>query len=94
MDKRRAHALSSRYRRYLERIGLPKQLDTHGLRRSFMQRCEDAGIPASTTKLIVGHSRGDLTYGLYSTGPEWQPLIDAMCKATYGAEVDGLVNAP
>ena len=92
-DQRRAHALGNRFRRYLERMGLPKQLDAHSLRRSFIQRAEDAGVPVSTVKLIVGHSRGDLTYGLYSMGPEWQRLVDAMGKVTYGAGVDALVRA-
>ncbi len=93
VDQRRAHALSNRFRRYLRRMGLPSQVDTHSLRRSLQQRCEDAGIPRDTTKLLVGHSRGDLTYGLYSTGPDWQRLVDAMAKVTYGPEVDTLVKA-
>lgn len=92
-DKRRSHALSNRYRRYLERMGLPKQLDAHGLRRSFIQRAEDAGVPVSTVKLLVGHARSDLTFGLYSTGPAWERLVDAMGRVTYGAEVDALVKA-
>ena len=92
-DKRRSHALGNRYRRYVERMGLPKTLDAHGLRRSFIQRAEDAGVPVSTVKLLVGHARGDLTYGLYSTGPEWLRLVDAMGKVAYGPEVDALVRS-
>ncbi len=73
-------------------MGLPKQLDAHGLRRSFIQRCEDAGVPSSTTKLLVGHARGDLTYGLYSTGPEWDRLVEAVGRVTYGEDVEALVK--
>ena len=92
-DEKRSHSLSTRYRRWLDRLGLPPNVDAHSLRRSFMQRCEDAGIPVSSVKLLVGHARSGLTFGLYSAGPEWQRLVDAMGKVSYGAEVDALVKS-
>jgi integrase len=91
-DEKRSHSLSTRYRRWLDRLGLPKQVDAHSLRRSFHQRCEDAGLSGHTIDLLVGRKRKGLTFGLYSRGPDWQRLVDAMGKVTYGEEVDGLVR--
>lgn len=57
----------------------------HTLRNSFMQRCENAGVPESTVKLIVGHSRqGSMTYGLYSPGPDFEKLRAGVRKVRYG----------
>ncbi|TWB26734.1 site-specific recombinase XerD [Nitrospirillum viridazoti] len=40
----------------------------HGLRATFIEHMEAAGVPLSTVKLIVGHRRGDITFGRYSKG--------------------------
>jgi intergrase/recombinase len=39
-----------------------------GLRNAFTEVMEDAGVPESTTQLIIGHKRQSLTYGHYSKG--------------------------
>jgi integrase len=69
------------------------ELDFHSLRRSFAQRCEQANIPESTAQLLTGHARQSLTYGLYSPGPEFPTLQEAIGKVSYGAEVDALVRS-
>ncbi|TWB22595.1 site-specific recombinase XerD [Nitrospirillum amazonense] len=40
----------------------------HGLRSTFIEHLEAAGVPLSTVKLIVGHRRDDITFGRYSKG--------------------------
>jgi integrase len=90
-DDKRSHVISNRFGRFLRTKGFGDDLDFHSLRRSFSQRCEDAGIAESTAKLLTGHARQSMTYGLYSPGPEWPTLIAAMQKVTYGATTDALV---
>ena len=49
----------------------------HGLRPTFTQTREAAGVPESTFKLLVGHAQS-LTFGLYSKGPGLEQLIAAV----------------
>lgn len=69
----------------------------HGLRHTFTNACERAGIPLSTAQLLVGHSRrGSITYGApgasYSHGLPLEQLAKEIAKVTFGAPVDGLVK--
>ncbi len=64
----------------------------HSFRKALAQRCEDKGVPESTTELIGGWSRGRrMSYGLYSPGPSFETLRQSIAKVTYG-EVDELVR--
>jgi integrase len=94
IDGRRSHYASRRFGAAKVRLGFTdKGLVFHTLRNAFMQRCEDAEVPESTTKLIVGHSRGsDITYGVYSPGPKFEKLAAAVARVTYG-EADGYVRS-
>jgi integrase len=66
-------------------------LTFHGFRHSFTNRCEIAGVPEPTTKLLTGHARGSLTYGHYSKGLPVTELAKAVAQVTYGA-ADALVK--
>lgn len=94
MDEKRAHYAGKRFSKLKEKLGFTDSaLVFHTLRNAFMQRAEEGGVPESTTKLIVGHSRqGDITYGLYSPGVKFEALREAVGKVTFGG-ADGFVRA-
>jgi integrase len=92
-DAKRGHLVSKQFGSTIRSLGFTDTaLTFHTLRNSFMTRCEAAGVPESTTKLLVGHSRQSLTYGLYSPGVEFKKLADAVAAITYG-KVDAFVRA-
>jgi integrase len=91
-DRKRSHFASKAFGRFLRANGFTDTtLNFHSLRRSFTQRAESAAVPESTTKLLTGHARQSLTYGLYSPGPEFATLAAAIQKVSYGAASDTLV---
>jgi integrase len=93
-DGKRSHYASRYFGNFLRKHGFTdKTLTFHSLRRSFAQRCEQAGIPESTAKLLTGHARQSLTYGLYSPGPEFPILTQAVEKVSYGETVDARIVA-
>lgn len=67
------------------------EVNFHSFRRSFINACEQAGIPEPTTKQLVGHSKPSLTYGTYSRGVDLKLLREAIGKVSFGA-VDKLVR--
>jgi integrase len=89
-DEKRGHYIGKRFGYHIRRIGiLDKALCGHALRNSFLHRCEHAGIPETTAKLLVGHSRkSSLTYGDksggYSPGLNLPELSKAMAKVSFG----------
>lgn len=92
-DAKRAHYVGKRFTEVKRRLGFTDTaLVFHTLRNAFMQRCEDAEVPESTTKLIVGHTRDSLTYGTYSPGPKFDALREAVAKVTFG-KADALARA-
>ncbi len=44
---------------------------------------EQAGISETTTKLLIGHARESITYGLYSPGSDMKKLSKAVSKASH-----------
>ena len=90
-DAKRGHLIGKRFGTLRDRLEFDKALDFHGLRRAFITRLESAGVPVSTVKLIVGHSRSDITFGLYSGGLPLKALAEAVEKITYGP-VDDLTS--
>jgi integrase len=86
-DARRSAGVSKRFGWHLRHH--LKITDTaltfHSLRHTFTNRCEVAGIPEPTTKLLTGHSRSSLTYGHYSKTLPLPELAKAVAKVTYGA---------
>ena len=92
-DDKRGHNVGKRFSPTLRTtLGLPaKGIVFHAFRHSFTQRCEEAGVPESTAKLLDGHARASITYGRYSTGVSFKTLDDAVGRITYGP-VDALVK--
>lgn len=92
-DEKRSHYVGKRFTEIRKGLGITDEaLNFHTLRNAFMQRCEDAEVPESTVKLLVGHSRAnEMTYGRYSPGPKFEVMRKALLKVTYG-EVDALVR--
>ena len=80
-DKKRGHSLGNRFSDVKAELfpkAKPRELTFHGLRSTFITAMEKAGIPESTAKLIDGHARQSLSYGLYSKGLELDALAEAM----------------
>jgi hypothetical protein len=63
----------------------------HALRNTFTEAMEQAGVPESTTDLIIGHKRSSLTYGHYSKGDRVD-LRSAINKLKYAPEVMRLIR--
>jgi integrase len=68
-DKKRSWNVSKAFGHYTRKVVPSEERRTfHGLRSTFTEAMEAAGVPESTTQLIVGHKRQSLTYGHYSKG--------------------------
>lgn len=84
-DDKRGKLIGKRFGQVIRKLGFDDSaLTFHTLRNAFMTRCEAASVPESTTKLLVGHARQSLTYGLYSPGVEFKQLAAAVAQISYG----------
>ena len=93
-DNKRSHFASKYFGRFIRANGFTDPLlNFHGLRRAWTQRAETAKVPESTCNLIDGHARQNLSYGLYSDGPDWPVLVEAMGKVSYGGSCDELAKS-
>jgi integrase len=96
-DAKRSHYLGKRFGSLIRDIGFDDPaLVFHTLRNAFIQRCEEGGVPESSAKLLVGHSRAkSLTYGDagggYSPGVQLETLRKEIAKVTFGA-LDGYLK--
>ena len=84
-DGKRNHSLGNRFgdvKRDLFPKAEKNELTFHGLRSTFITAMEEAGIPESTAKLIDGHARQSLSYGLYSKGPQLETLRESAEKVS------------
>ena len=63
----------------------------HSTRRTYVELMEGAGVPVDTTKLLVGHSRSDITHGLYSKGA-FVDLRAAVEELMYPDDIVALIN--
>ena len=97
-DAKRSVYLSKRIAWHLRKVLklTDKGLVMHGLRHTFTNACEGAGIPLTTAQLLVGHSRrGSITYGAagasYSHGLPLEQLAKAIAKVHFG-KLDGIVR--
>lgn len=94
-DNKRSWYVSKAYGRFREQVGVSgDKEDFHALRNTFITCMEGRGVPESTVKLLVGHSRkGSMTYGHYSKGDR-VPLREAIERLDYGTEVMKAIAAP
>ncbi|HEY3654001.1 MAG TPA: tyrosine-type recombinase/integrase [Steroidobacteraceae bacterium] len=97
-DAKRSHYLGKRFGSLIREIGFDDPaLVFHTLRNAFLQRCEEGGVPESSAKLLVGHSRKkSLTYGDagggYSPGVQLETLRKEVAKVTFG-QLDGYLTS-
>jgi len=93
-DQKRSWNVSKAFGHYTTKLELGKDRQVfHALRNTFTEAMEGAEVPESTVKLIIGHARGSLTYGLYSKGQRVQ-LRDAINKLRYSSRLMKLIREP
>jgi integrase len=93
-DKKRYHNIGKKFNRRKAALGFGKDTVFHSFRHSLATALENAGVPRELAELVVGHSdqnRG-LTYSLYSDGLDHDVLAETLNKASYGDEVDAIVD--
>jgi integrase len=80
LDGKRSDPASKRFTRYRRAAGVDEARDGkrrslvnfHSFRKWFVTKAEQAGVPGETIKIVVGHKRQDVTFGVYSGGPSEQ----------------------
>jgi integrase len=91
-DKKRSWNVSKAFGHYTRKLDLGDKRQTfHSLRKTFTEVMEEAEVPESTTKLLIGHARKSLTYGLYSKG-ERVKLRKSINKLRYAGAVMRLIR--
>jgi integrase len=91
-DKKRSWNVSKAFGHYTAKLELGEQRQTfHDLRKTFTEVMEAAEVAVSTTSLIVGHARQNMTYGHYSKGQRVQ-LRDAIDKLRYSSALMKLLS--
>src|SRR5262245_36903082 len=91
-DKKRSWNASKAFGHYTNKLKLGEERQVfHALRNTFTEAMEAAEVPESTTKLLIGHKRGSLTYGHYSKG-ERVKRRKAINKLNYPPEVMRLLR--
>lgn len=79
----RLNALGQQFSKLKTKLGFDRLHVFHSFRSTLINRLENAGIPESTAKLIVGHKRNDITYGRYSKSMELSNLSIALETVSY-----------
>lgn len=77
LDGKRSDPASKRFTRLRRALGVDDAREGrrrslanfHSFRRWFITKAEQAGIPGETIKVVVGHKREDVTFGVYSGSP-------------------------
>jgi integrase len=91
-DKKRSWNASKAFGHYTNKLKLGEERQVfHALRNTFTEAMEAAEVPESTTKLLIGHKRGSLTYGHYSKG-ERVKRRKAINQLNYPPEVMRLIR--
>lgn len=86
-DGKRSWYVSKAYGRFRKQIGVTGKFeDFHALRHTYIAMMEGLEVAESTTKLLVGHKRTSMTYGLYSKGQRVN-LRTAINKLDYGKAI-------
>jgi integrase len=93
-DNKRSWNVSKAFGHYTRKVVPSEERRTfHGLRSTFTEAMEDAGVPESTTQLIVGHKRQSLTYGHYSKGERLRKdLREYIDRLPYPSDVMKLIR--
>ena len=90
-DNKRSWNVSKKFTRERRKLGVDTpQTVFHSTRKNLAEALEAGEVPLSTAKLIVGHERGDMTFGVYSKG-QFVDLKAAIEKAVFPANILSLV---
>lgn len=87
LDDKRNHLFGKRFG-YIKgkKLGLPKSVVFHSLRKSFCGTLERMLIPENLSEQIVGHSKQSLTYRGYSDGFNISQLLPIVKRISYKDE--------
>lgn len=88
-------ALGKRFTRIRRELGVTDStINIHTLRNSFINACENSQVLEHLTKVMCGHTRESLTYGLYSpaNAVNWKLLVDSMNQLSYGETFDNFAR--
>lgn len=86
-DEKRSWNVSKKFTRERRKLEVDDPATVfHSTRKNLIEALEAAEVPLHTAKLLVGHERGDMTYGRYSKG-EMVNLRAALEKVQYPKEV-------
>ena len=91
-DNKRSWNIQKAFGRFKTDLGFPSELVFHGLRRSFVTKMHQAGVPLMLAKRVVGHKLNDLTFGHYSEGELLSEMRGAVEKVDFGDEVIKLLE--
>lgn len=92
-DKSRGYYVTKAFMQFRKGLGVTEKGQVfHALRNTFIACMEGHGVPESTTKLLVGHARGSMTYGHYSDGQRVD-LRKAIERLDYGAEIMAAISS-
>ncbi|HUT51195.1 MAG TPA: tyrosine-type recombinase/integrase [Alphaproteobacteria bacterium] len=80
------------YRRSVGVGGVTREVDFHSFRRCFATALEHAMVPQNVAAELIGHTKQDMTFGLYSGGLTAEPLKDAVEKVDFGDAVMDLLR--
>jgi len=79
----RASALGKKYGHLKTSLGFGLNLVFHSTRNTLITLMERAGVPEVVATDVVGHDKGTMTYGLYSSGSSMAQKLEAISKVTY-----------
>lgn len=85
LDKygKRSNAIGLRFSKLKTKLGMDGRYVFHSLRKSFIGKLENAGIPENIAARLAGHEITSMSYGVYSTGVSFFVLKDAVEKVQY-----------
>ncbi len=79
----RSDAIGKRFGRFKTRLGYDKRHVFHSLRKTFINRLQNAKVPESVAADIVGHDKPTITYGLYGEEVDLSTKAAAVALVAY-----------
>lgn len=79
----RSDKYSKQFGRLKSKLGFGEEKVFHSIRKSFITKLEQAGIPESVAADLAGHDKNTMTYGLYSAGSSFESKLDAIDRISY-----------
>ena len=79
----RSNAIGKRFGRLKARLGYSRAFVFHSFRKGVATQLEEAGVAENVAARLLGHEIPTMTYGLYSGGPSFEVLKEAVEKLNY-----------